>query len=91
VVAASNSYEVADKLLNGDFDLVLLCHSMPHENRRRLARIICTYSPSTPVVFTFDSGSDDLDSGAAAVRCRPGQILATLTNSLIGRSGPWGA
>jgi DNA-binding NarL/FixJ family response regulator len=41
VAAASDSYEVADKLLNRDFDLVLLCRSMPHENRRRLTRIIC--------------------------------------------------
>ncbi len=91
VAAASDSYEVVDKLLNGDFDLVLLCHTMPHQDRRRLARIICSYSPSTPVVFISDSGSDDLDSGAAAVRCRPDQVLATLTNSLTGRSGPWAA
>jgi len=40
VAAASDSSEVVDKLLNGDFDLVLLCHTMPEEDRRRLVRII---------------------------------------------------
>lgn len=49
-------FEVVDKLLNGDFDLVLLCHTMPDEDRRRLARIIGSYSPSAPVLFISDTG-----------------------------------
>jgi DNA-binding response OmpR family regulator len=91
VAAAFGSSEVVDKLLNGDFDLVLLCHTMPHEDRRLLARIICRYSPSTPVVFISDNGSEDLEGGATALRCSSDQILATLTNSLTRRSGPWAA
>lgn len=91
VAAAFDSDEVVDKLLNGDFDLVLLCHTMPDEDRRRLARIIGSYSPSTPVVFISDKVCDELHGAAKAVLCRPDQVLATLTNSLTRRSGTWAA
>lgn len=91
VAAASNSYEVVDKLLNGDFDLVLLCHTMPEEDRRRLARIIIRHSPSTPVILISKKGCDNAAVESGALQCCSDQVLATLTQSLIGRSGPWAA
>src|SRR5205085_9344042 len=50
VVSANNSPEIINKLFNGDFDAVILCNTIPNEERRRLASIIKSYSPSTPVV-----------------------------------------
>jgi CheY-like chemotaxis protein len=82
VAAASDSYEVVEKLLHGDFDLVLLCHTMADEDRQRLARIISSYTPSTPVVCISEKEHGDSEPGARIVRCRPEQLLHTLTNSL---------
>jgi CheY-like chemotaxis protein len=91
VAAASDSCEVVDKLLNGDFDLVLLCHTMPEEDRRRLARIISSHTPSTPVVFISKNSCETISGDARAVQCHPDQVLATLGMSLARRSGPWAA
>jgi CheY-like chemotaxis protein len=91
VAAAFDSYEVVDKLLNGDFDLVLLCHTMPEEDRRRLARIISRHTPSTPVILISQSTCESVTLEPGALQCSSDQVLATLTHSLIGRSGPWAA
>jgi CheY-like chemotaxis protein len=83
VAAASSSCEVVDKLLNGDFDVVLLCHTIPEEDRQRLARIIASYSPSTPVVFISVTERTEGELGAQMVSCRPDQLLHTLAHSLL--------
>lgn len=56
VVSASNSPEIVNKLLNGDFDLVLLCQTLNREERQRLGHIISGYTPSTPVLEVCDCG-----------------------------------
>src|SRR6185437_13636343 len=71
VAAAVESCEIVDKLLNRDFDLVLLCHTIPDKDRSRLARIIGSYSPSTPVVLISDNACDDHNGAASAVLYRP--------------------
>lgn len=88
VAAASDSSEVVDKLLNGDFDLVLLCHTMPEEDRRRLVRIISSHTPSTPVVFISNNGCESIAGDARAGQCHPDQVLATLGMSLHAARGP---
>ena len=82
VAAASDSFEVVEKLLNGDFDLLLLCHTMADEDRLRLARIIGSYTPSTPVVFISEMERGGHESSAGTVRCRPDQLLHTVAQSL---------
>jgi DNA-binding response OmpR family regulator len=84
VASASGSYEIVEKMLNGDFDLVLLCHSIPDDDRRRLARIINSYTPSTPVILISDDDQTQLDS-VRAVNCAPEQIMSTVRNSLYPR------
>ena len=88
VAAASDSFEIVDKLLNGDFDLVLLCHTIPDDDRLRIARIVGSYTPSTPVVLVSEDGRSQWAAGSRIVRCRPDQIMNTLTHSLTPRSGP---
>jgi len=82
IASAFDPGEIVDKLLNGDFDLVLLCHSMPDDDRHRLAHIISRYSPSTPVVLISDdvSGSDEFCR--TALKCRPDRILDVVAHSL---------
>ena len=82
VASASNSYEIVEKMLNGDFDLVLLCHSIPDEDRRRLAHIISSYTPSTPVILISEDGSNPFDLMPRTVNCPPEQVIATVRNSL---------
>jgi DNA-binding response OmpR family regulator len=91
VAAASDSCEVVDKLLNGDFDLVLLCYTLPEEDRRRLVRIIIRHTPSTPVIVISENGSDNFSLESGALQCRSDQILTILTRSLVHCSGPWAA
>jgi len=50
VVIAGNSPDLVNRLFNGDFDLVLLCASIPEEERRRLIAIATRHTPCTPVV-----------------------------------------
>lgn len=82
VAAASDSFEIVDKLLNGDFDLVLLCHTIPDEDRLRVARIAGCYTPSTPVVLVSHDDCGERAAGGRIVHCRPDQIITTLTHSL---------
>jgi DNA-binding response OmpR family regulator len=82
VASATNSHEVVEKLLNGDFDLVLLCDSMPDEDRNRLARIVSGYTPSTPVVLISIADGEEHAPGGGSVRCHPEQLLATVAESL---------
>lgn len=88
VASATDSCEVVDKLLNGDFDLVLLCDSMPDEDRRRLARIIGRYTPSTPVLFISSESSNEYEPSIRTVKCHPEQLLAAVAGSLQHRGSP---
>lgn len=78
VAAAFGSCEVVDKLLNGDFDLVLLCHTMSAEDRHRLARIIISHTPSTPVILISENGSVNAAVESGALQCCSDLVLATL-------------
>ena len=88
VSAASDSVEIVDKLLNGDFDLVLLCHTIPEDDRLRVAHIVASYTPSTPVVLASQDEGSAYAAGARIVQCRPDQIMSALTHSLASHSGP---
>ena len=78
VVAANSSPEIVERLFNGDFDVVLLCNSIPEEERRRLAEIIRSYSPSTPVIVISDFEGRKYSYGTRTVRCFPDQIIAAI-------------
>ena len=82
VASATDSHEAVDKLLNGDFDLVVLCQSIPDDDRRRLARIISSYSPSTPIIMVSQGQRDDYEFGTLALRCRPDQVVAAIQDCL---------
>jgi DNA-binding NtrC family response regulator len=50
----------------GDFDIVILCHSIPARERERLADAIHSHSPNTPVVVVA-AGYGSKDRAADAV------------------------
>lgn len=78
VVTASDSPDLINKLLNGDFDLVLLCDSLREEECRRAARLIKLYTPSTPVIVISSYEGRDYGFGDLTVVNDPSAILAAV-------------
>ncbi|HVT98478.1 MAG TPA: response regulator [Acidobacteriaceae bacterium] len=86
IVESANSIDEAiERFRLGDFDLVLLCHSLSERDRRRLISLIRASGSGTPVVAvgygpgqysdgladaTLDSGPRDLISGVRNVLLR---------------------
>src|SRR5688572_6580104 len=51
VVQATTCTDLVAKFFAGDFDLVILCHTIREEERRRTTALIRKHSPSTPVLI----------------------------------------
>lgn len=50
IVSALSVEQGLDQFVSGDFDIVILCHSIPVRERERLTYAIRRLSPNTPVV-----------------------------------------
>ena len=50
VVSALSVEQALQSFASGDFDIVIVCHSIPVRDRERLTYAIHRYSPNTPVV-----------------------------------------
>jgi DNA-binding response OmpR family regulator len=50
VVSALSLDESLKEFRSGDFDLVILCHSIPEPDRELLTKAVHSYSPKTPVI-----------------------------------------
>lgn len=75
VTSATSIREAIVQLRDGDFDLVLLFHSIPVESRERLSFLIRSSGMQIPVVSVADS-SDSHDSFAdATIRNEPDALL----------------
>ncbi len=79
----------------GDFDLVLLSHSIPAESRERFAFMIRASGSRTPVVCVADSPGSCDDFADATLRCAPDNLLQALQDLqaegidlLAGRADP---
>ena len=67
----------------GDFDLVLLCHSIPAQDRERLTQLLRQHASRTPIV-SVSTNVCDLDSFAdAMVGNDPGELLTGLRELLV--------
>jgi len=78
VVSATNSPEIINKLFNGDFDAVILCNSIPNDERKRLAGIIKSYSPSTPIIVLAEMEGRKYDYGTLTASGSSDAIMAAL-------------
>ena len=70
VVAVATEKEFATKFQNGDFDAVVLCHTLPDDQRKRIAELVRAHSASTPVVAMSDGafhGSTGLNGDQSVV------------------------
>jgi len=84
IVMASSLKEGINLFTSGDFDLVLLCHSIPDNDRERLTCLIRASGSFTPVVsIVAGSGMHDIFPDATLDESNPDVLLAALREVLI--------
>lgn len=72
------------RFIDGDFDLVLLCHSIPPEDRARLISAIRASGSRTPLVFVAAHESQIPDADAdATVGSAPPELLRGIEEILL--------
>jgi DNA-binding response OmpR family regulator len=74
VVEQSSTQEAANQFLAGDFDAVLLCHSLTQDQRSWLIGLIRSHSPSTPILI-ISARLFDFDQRARVVENDPEGLL----------------
>jgi CheY-like chemotaxis protein len=82
VTAATTSAETVERFFTGDFDLVILCHSIPIEERERIATLVHNHSPSTPVVLLADMATRRYNFGDLTVESDANSLLQSLPIAL---------
>lgn len=85
-VPAFSPRQAIDEFVRGDFDLVLLCHSIPADARQRLAADIRERTSRTPIVSiaSFDGQFDGFAD--ATIENDPNLLVAGLSE-LLHRGG----
>lgn len=87
-VVCSHGDEFMEKLFEGNFDAIILCHSLREEERRRLAGIIKSYHQATPVVVVSDLQGRKFQYGTRTVWNYPEEIIASLRELTRSRGRP---
>src|SRR3954471_19141228 len=82
VTPATTSAETVERFFTGDFDLVILCHSIPIEERERIAMLVHNHSPSTPVVVLADMASRRYNFGDITVESDANSLLQSVPLAL---------
>ena len=83
VVEASSLKEAVDHFQSGDFDLVLLCHSVPAGDRERLASLIRASGSRIPIVSIAGSFGECDAFSNATLEDGPNKFLAGIREVLI--------
>ncbi len=79
--------EAINRFRAADFDLVVLCHSVPQRDREHLICLIRDCGCSTPVLFVAASSADCPDRLAnASSRSNPQELLQSIGNVLSVRA-----
>jgi DNA-binding response OmpR family regulator len=82
VTPATTSAETVERFFTGDFDLVILCHSIPIEERERIAMLVHNHSPSTPVIVLADMTTRRYSFGDLTVESDATSLLQALPVAL---------
>jgi DNA-binding NtrC family response regulator len=93
VTFAESIREAIVQLRDGDFDLVLLFHSIPPESRERLTFLIRSSGMRVPVIYVADSSSSHDSFADATIRNEPDNLLRGIGELLAARvkTNPAGA
>ncbi len=88
VVSAYSMKEAVDRFRGGDFDLVLLCHSIPTKERNDLICWIRAFGSRIPLVFVSGRPCQRDDYADATVESDPNCILVGISEVLINAATP---
>jgi DNA-binding response OmpR family regulator len=77
--------EAIDKFLAGDFDLVLLCHSIPVEARERLTRRLREHTSRTPIISVASSVGQHDHFVDATIESDPDELI-TCIREIVNRT-----
>lgn len=91
VVSATSIREAADRFQNGDFDLMVLCHSVPARERERLIRLIRASGSGIPIVTVAMKESDGDHFADVCLEDRPNKLLAGIQDVLARQARIWTA
>jgi hypothetical protein len=90
VVSASSSADLVNEFFGRDFDVIVLCHTIPPEERRKVLLMIRHYRESTPTMIV--SGEYDSDYKGSMPRCgkvvppEPHELVSAIRGSFPGIS-----
>ena len=82
VVSVRSLKRAITQFAEGDFDLVVLCHSIPQEDRQRLAYLIRGHSSRTPIVFVSSGLCQYEPSADLTTENNPDDLLSDLREVL---------
>ncbi len=85
VTSADSIREGIAQFHEGDFDLILLSHSIPAENRERLTFLIRASGSRIPVICVSDSSSNCDSFADATIRGGPDNLLQGIEDLLAKR------
>jgi CheY-like chemotaxis protein len=74
--------EAVEQFRHGDFDIVLLCHSIPTKDREGFTYLIRASGSMTPVVTVADGPGQKDYFADATIENRPEQLLPGILNVL---------
>jgi DNA-binding response OmpR family regulator len=86
VTSAGSIRDAIDDFQSGDFDLVLMSHSIPTEKRERLTSMIRATGSRVPVVCVTNSPSDWESFAGATVKSEPSDLLQRIGELLAAGS-----
>ena len=88
VVEATTADELIEVFIAGDFDLVILCHTIPEHEKRNVVRAIRDRSPSTPILALTNRPSDLFSFAATSVLSDPSALLSAISELIGGVRRP---
>jgi len=88
VTSAWSMKAAIDDFQEGDFDLVVLSHSLPMASRERLLSLIRASGSRVPVVCTTDSSADFDSFPNAAVANEPHELMREIGMVLANQARP---
>ena len=90
VTSAWSVKTAIDDFTAGDFDLILLSHSLPIEGRERLTSLIRASGSRVPVVCTTNSSGDCDTFADATIRNEPHELMREIEKILAKQARkPW--
>jgi len=87
VVSTLSGEQALGQFKAGDFDVVMLCGSIPGTERERLAKAIHAHSPTTPVVMVRRT-TNPAEGGANGIFANEAEELLREIPAILGKFPP---